>query len=97
MTQYTALEDGTFGPARRSGHDDCVMSYMIALLTALTEWATLDMNEVMGQGRGEPDLGVARIVSENMGRVVDIPGIQGVPAPSDVPLYALAGEVDDWY
>jgi hypothetical protein len=94
MTQYTALEDGTYGPARRSGHDDCVMSYGIALLTAWTEWANLDMNEVMGVGSGEPDLGVHRIIQENTGRQVDFPG--AVPQYNELPVYALAGEIEDW-
>lgn len=97
MTQYTALEDGTFGPARRSGHDDCVMAYGIAVMTAVTEWKSLDMNEIMGQGRGEPDLGLHRVVMENYGRTVEIPGVSApFPDQDQLPLYALASEIDDW-
>jgi hypothetical protein len=95
MTQYTALEDGTFGPARRSGHDDCVMAYGIAILTASTEWSSLNMNEILGQGGGEPDLGVHRIILENAGRAAEIPGM--MPQRDGIPVYALASEVDDWY
>ncbi len=95
LTQYTALEDGTYGPARRSGHDDCVMALGIALMTAWTEWATLDMNEIMGVSTDPPDIGAHRIVAENTGRMLDaIPGT--VPPDSGVPLYALAGEIEDW-
>jgi len=55
------------------------------------------MNEVMGQGRGEPDLGLHRVVMENYGRTVDIPGVTApFPTDGDVPLYALASEIDDW-
>ena len=94
MTQYTALEDGTYGPARRSGHDDCVMSLGIAIMTAWTEWQSLDMNEVMGVGHGQPDIGAHRLVIENAGRAVDMPGT--VPQYFEPPVYALAGEIDDW-
>ena len=97
MTQYTELEDESFGPARRSGHDDLVMSYMICLLTALTEWATLDMNEIMGVGLGPPDIGAHRIQLENAGRAVtNIPGMEAIQDAFGPPLYALAGEIDDW-
>ena len=33
LEQYVSNEDGTYGPARRSGHDDCVMSLGIAIAT----------------------------------------------------------------
>ena len=53
MTQYTALEDGTFGPARRSGHDDCVMAYGIAqIMTATTDWSTLSHGRHHGHRAG---------------------------------------------
>ena len=46
MTQYILHDDGDFGPARRSGHDDCVTSLMIALMTAFTESQWLDWEAV---------------------------------------------------
>jgi Terminase RNaseH-like domain len=95
LSQYTALEDGTFGPARRSGHDDCVMAYGIAIMTASTEWSTLGLEEIMGQGRGDPDLGAHRIVIENAGRAAEVPGM-GNPRREES-LYALAGEIEEWY
>lgn len=95
LTQYTALEDGTFGPARRSGHDDCVMAYGIAIMTASTEWSTLGMDEIMGHSHADPDLGAHRIVLENAGRAVDhIPGMSNPRANES--LYALAGEIEEW-
>jgi hypothetical protein len=96
MTQYTALEDGTFGPARRSGHDDNVMAFGIAVMTATTEWSSLNMSEVMGMGSGgEQTIGAHRIVVENMGRVLE--GVPGMNRQNeDVPLYALAGEIEEW-
>lgn len=94
LSQYTALEDGTFGPARRSGHDDCVMAYGIAIMTATTDWSTLGMDEIMGVGLGEPNLGAHRIIIENAGRAADIPGLS---RPDDrMPIYALASEIDEW-
>ena len=48
LCQYTSLEDGTFGPAKRSGHDDCVMALGIALMTITTEAANVDFARVYG-------------------------------------------------
>lgn len=42
LCRYVSLDDGTYGPARRSGHDDTVISLGIAILTCVTEAATLD-------------------------------------------------------
>lgn len=39
MTRYIANEDGTYGPSRRSGHDDTVISLGIALMTIVLERA----------------------------------------------------------
>jgi len=95
MTQYTAVEDGTFGPARRSGHDDCCMAYMICVITCTTEWNSLNMNEIMGTAGGVPDLGVHRIILENAGRAAEIPGMMPERG-GGVPVYALASEIDEW-
>ncbi len=37
MTRYVSNEDGTYGPSRRSGHDDCVIAFGIAVITIVTE------------------------------------------------------------
>jgi hypothetical protein len=71
------------------------MAYGIAILTASTEWSTLDMSAVMGVGHGEPDLGAHRIIIENAGRAAEIPGM--VVARDNLPVYALASEIDEWY
>lgn len=42
LTRYIANEDGTYGPSRRSGHDDCVTSLGVALMTVVTESHNLD-------------------------------------------------------
>jgi hypothetical protein len=97
LRQYTCLEDGTFGPARRSGHDDCVMAYGVAVMTAVTEWSSLNLNEVYGTGgSGEQGPSASRLVVANQGRIIDeIPGM--VMTRDDLPVYAQAGEIDDWY
>jgi len=97
LTQYTRLEDGTFGPARRSGHDDCVMAYGVAMMTATTEWSSLNLNEVYAMdARGDQGPGAHRLVVANRGRMLDhIPGIE--PDRSGLPAYAVAGEIDEWY
>jgi len=46
MTQYILQEDGTWGPARRSGHDDCVTSLMVCIMTVVTESQTMDWDSV---------------------------------------------------
>jgi hypothetical protein len=95
MTQYTALENGTFGPARRSGHDDCVMAFGICVMTATTEWSSLDMNAVMGLGPGEPGIGDRKLAVANYGTpLAHFPGM--APPPVDLPVYALPSEVDEW-
>ena len=42
MTRYIANPDGTYGPSRRSGHDDCVTSLGIGIMTVIWEQGTLD-------------------------------------------------------
>ena len=43
MTRYMHdPDDDTYGPSRRSGHDDCVISLGIAIYTVITEQNTLD-------------------------------------------------------
>jgi hypothetical protein len=37
MSRYISHEDGTYGPSKRSGHDDCVISFGIAIMTIVTE------------------------------------------------------------
>lgn len=39
MTRYISNEDGTYGPSRRSGHDDTVIALGIALMTIVLERA----------------------------------------------------------
>jgi len=50
MTRYVSNEDGTFGPSRRSGHDDCVISLGIAWMTVVTEDQNLDYAALAAPG-----------------------------------------------
>ena len=47
MMEYTNIDGVEMGPASSSGHDDTVMSYMIALMTIITE-EPMNMGEVYG-------------------------------------------------
>ena len=48
MTRYVTNEDGTYGPSRRSGHDDTVISLGIAWMTVVTEGQNLDYAAMAG-------------------------------------------------
>ena len=52
MTRYLHNDDGTFGPSRRSGHDDTVISLGIAWMTVITENANFDWQAQAAAGRG---------------------------------------------
>jgi hypothetical protein len=99
MTQYIGLGDGTFGPARRSGHDDCVMAYGICLMTAVTEWSSLNMTEVMGMAGPGLEQGPSAerlVIAGSYGRqLTEFPGLRNHDN-GELPLYAEAGEIDDW-
>jgi Terminase RNaseH-like domain len=51
MTHYIANEDGTWGPARRKGHDDTVMALGVAIMTVVTEAGNMDYS---GMAAPEP-------------------------------------------
>jgi hypothetical protein len=59
ICQYVALGTGHFGPARRSGEDDCVMSFCIAVYTALSDSNTMTYlaNHADAQISGVPIVG----------------------------------------
>ena len=42
MTRYVLNEDETYGPSRRSGHDDTVVALGIAMMTVVTEKPNMD-------------------------------------------------------
>lgn len=92
MTRYVTNEDGTYGPSRRSGHDDCVISLGIAIYTVVTESANMDWMSQAAQGP-------AYIPGEtppkflNQGRSVEVPGLGTMTAMDDD---ASLG-VDSWY
>ena len=93
MTRYVTLEDGTLGPSRRSGHDDCVVSLGVAIMTAVTEEQNLDF-AAMGAplpvhvpGERPPQLA-------NVGRTVNPSNLTRF---GSMPAYADDPGVDDWY
>lgn len=51
MMEYTLLENGEMGPASGSGHDDTVMSLLIAIVTLITD-TPVDLGEVYGFDQG---------------------------------------------
>jgi hypothetical protein len=50
MTRYVTNEDGTYGPSRRSGHDDTVISLGIGWMTVVTEGQSLDYTAMAAAG-----------------------------------------------
>jgi hypothetical protein len=82
MTRYVSAEDGTYGPSRRSGHDDTVISLGIGWLTVVTEDTQLDYSAMAAagpayvpgqtaprfQGQGQP---VSRALSDRFGSIMD--------------------------
>ena len=96
LSQYVCLPTGTYGPARRSGHDDTVMSLGIALVTALSESASLDLAAVMGHGAGDLTGPGQRLTFPGQGTpVTSIPGLSPEPAYAGGS-YAIDGEIEDW-
>ena len=52
MTRYVTNDDGTYGPSRRSGHDDTVISLGIGWMTVVTEDQSLDYSAMAAAGPG---------------------------------------------
>ncbi len=106
MSQYILMEDGTYGPARRSGHDDCVMSLGIAYITCATEAQNLDPRAFEHAQRLPPP-GMRQLVLAGGGDPSTVPvygeaadpygyGPRGGSVPAQSP-YFEPGEIDDWY
>lgn len=94
MSQYVCLPTGRFGPARRSGHDDCVMAYMLAVVTVQSESQNLDWATVTDNPRGGPTPAALR---------QPVFAGQGTPwAPPDPTAdraqspYFIDGEIEEW-
>lgn len=95
MTQYVCLPDGTFGPARRSGHDDSVMALCLAVVTAVTESRSLDLSAVAGMSRGDLSPVGQRLILPGQGSPpIGLPGfrLRDEPAPE----YFGPGEIEEW-
>ena len=101
LSQYILMEDGTYGPARRSGHDDTVMALGIACITATTEQQSLDPRAFEMATRLPPP-GMRQLVLAGGGDPGRVP-VYGTPArdafgepPVQSP-YFVDGEIEDWY
>jgi|HubBroStandDraft_6_1064221.scaffolds.fasta_scaffold00184_13 hypothetical protein len=73
MTRWVIKDDGTFGPARRSGHDDTVMSLGIGIVTVQTEAGTMPWGALAAPGpyRGPGE----KVIVPGIGEPVEIPGV----------------------
>ena len=73
MTHFVSKDDGTFGPSRRSGHDDCVISLGVAIMTVVTMQASMDWSAMAAPepayvpGETPPQM-------KNYGKRVYVPG-----------------------
>ena len=93
LTRYVSLEDGTYGPSRRSGHDDTVISLGIAVMTVATESTNLDYAAFQAPGPAYiPGMTPPRFMSQ--GRAV-------APGRERGPIATLMNEddpyIEDWY
>jgi hypothetical protein len=97
LSQYVCLEDGTYGPARRSGHDDTVMALGICLVTAITEAHGLDLASVMGQGQGDLSPAGRRLTIPGQGNPVTTIGPWNMGGQDELAsIYAGPGEIEEW-
>jgi len=91
MTRYIQNEKGEFGPSRRSGHDDTVISLGIAWMTVLTEGQNLDYRAMAAGGPGyipghtPPQLAGIGAAAIGTGRVQPMPETD------------MTVGIDDWY
>ncbi len=70
LQRYVTNEDGTFGPSRRSGHDDCVISLGIAIMTVVTESRNLDYAAYAAPGPAHiPGKAPPRFASQAMPKI----------------------------
>lgn len=78
MSRYVSNEDGTYGPSRRSGHDDTVISFGIAIMTIVTERNNVDYAALAAPGPGRTPGITPRLATSAEG------GIYGTPV--DLPI-----------
>lgn len=72
-SRFVVKEDDTYGPARRSGHDDTVIALGIGIVTVQTEHGNLDWQAMAApppyRGPGE------KVKIRGIGEPVEIPGV----------------------
>ena len=91
MTRYVANEDGTYGPSRRSGHDDTVISLGVAIMTIVTESTNLDY-AAMAAPMPAYMPGMTPPSISNYGKVA-LPAGMGAPRP----LYSMDPYIEEEY
>ena len=92
LTRYVTQADGTYGPSRRSGHDDTVISLGIAWMTVLTEQSNLDYSQMAAGAPGYiPGMTPPKIAG--MGQTPQLIGSRF----STVPETDLSMGVEVWY
>ncbi len=82
MTRYVTNEDGTYGPSRRSGHDDTVISLGIGWMTVVTEGQSLDY-AALGASPQPYIPGISRPQIPNMGSTPTLLGAGRFGEPMD--------------
>jgi hypothetical protein len=92
MTRYVTNEDGTYGPSRRSGHDDTVIALGIAWMTVVTEDQNLDYAALAAPGPAYVPGQTPPRLAEAYGKV-DLGPSRFDRMPTD----DLAIGVTDWY
>jgi hypothetical protein len=102
MSQYIVDENGDFGPARRSGHDDTVTSLMIGVMTVMTEQLYMDWQAVADADITSVPAGVSmaqgRPYVANYGTPVLSPsGARFSDQYADGYSLVVPGEIDDWW
>jgi hypothetical protein len=72
-SRFVVKEDDTYGPARRSGHDDTVIALGIGIVTVQTEHGSMDWTALAAprQYRGPGE----KVQVRGIGEPIDIPGV----------------------
>ena len=92
MTRYINNEDGTYGPSRRSGHDDTVISLGIAWMTVVTEGGSMDYAAMTPIPPYIPGITPPRIAGQGQ-----VPTLMGAGRFSSMPQNEDTFGIDEWY
>jgi Terminase RNaseH-like domain len=95
LCQYTHLPTDSYGPARRGGHDDCVMALGVAVVTAATEAARVDWKKVYGDAPPIYIPGESPRVVQGQGTPIDRL-VAGRFGPMNSPALSGLDDLADW-